>query len=207
MVPPDEPVRVAVLSDYALVRAGLTTMLRAGTGHATVVDTGEAEVVLYDLAGRAAHDSRRDLGRLTGTAAVVGLVRAGRPDLEDGARALGVRHVVCEDVDPETLLRTLRLAVTEGTAAHDDCGLSSRERTVLVLVGGGLSNQEVADRMFVSVNTVKTYVRTAYRKIGVHSRSQAVLWTMRHGLASEGEVAASPAGMVSVGAPAVTGPR
>lgn len=62
--------------------------------------------------------------------------------------------------------------------------LSERERDVLCLIATGLSNQEIADRLFLGVNTVKTYIRTAYRKIRVQSRSQAVVWAFRSGLVS-----------------------
>lgn len=56
--------------------------------------------------------------------------------------------------------------------------LSRREREVLLLVAASRTNQEIADELFVSVNTIKTYLRTSYRKIGVSRRSQAVLWTV-----------------------------
>lgn len=56
--------------------------------------------------------------------------------------------------------------------------LSVREREVLLLVASGCSNQEIAASLYVSPNTVKTYLRTAYRKVGVSRRSQAVLWTV-----------------------------
>jgi DNA-binding CsgD family transcriptional regulator len=56
--------------------------------------------------------------------------------------------------------------------------LSMRERQVLTLLGTGLTNAEIADQLFVSMNTVKTYLRSAYRKIGVARRSQAVLWVL-----------------------------
>ncbi len=49
------------------------------------------------------------------------------------------------------------------------------------LITQGLSNQEIADRSYLSINSVKTYIRTAYRKIGVTRRSQAVVWGMKHG--------------------------
>jgi DNA-binding CsgD family transcriptional regulator len=39
----------------------------------------------------------------------------------------------------------------------------------------------VAEVTFLSPNTIKSYVRTVYRKIGVNSRTQAVLWGVRHG--------------------------
>ncbi|GHJ60093.1 DNA-binding response regulator [Nocardioides sp. OK12] len=60
-------------------------------------------------------------------------------------------------------------------------GLSTRESEVLALICEGLSNQEVADRLFVSVNSVKTYIRQVYGKTGVTRRTQAVAWAHRHG--------------------------
>ena len=52
--------------------------------------------------------------------------------------------------------------------------LSERELEVLALLYGGFSNQEIADRLFVSRNTVKTHVRNIYGKIGAKSRGQAI---------------------------------
>ncbi len=56
--------------------------------------------------------------------------------------------------------------------------LSPRESTVLHLVSHGLTNQEIADRLELSINSVKTYLRCAYGKIGVERRSQAIVWVM-----------------------------
>ena len=52
---------------------------------------------------------------------------------------------------------------------------------MLALIAQGLSNQEIADGAFLSINSVKTYIRSAYRKIGVQRRTQAVLWATRNG--------------------------
>ena len=60
-------------------------------------------------------------------------------------------------------------------------GLSARESEVLALIAQGLSNQEIADGTFLSINSVKTYIRSAYRKIGVKRRTQAVLWATKNG--------------------------
>lgn len=60
--------------------------------------------------------------------------------------------------------------------------LSPREQELLLLVAQGLSNEDIADVMSVSVNSVKSYIRSAYRKIGVVRRTQAVLWTLSHDL-------------------------
>lgn len=61
-------------------------------------------------------------------------------------------------------------------------GLSPREVEVLTLIGQGLTNQEIATELLIGMNTVKTYIRTAYRRIGVESRSRAIIWAFKFGL-------------------------
>jgi NarL family two-component system response regulator LiaR len=71
----------------------------------------------------------------------------------------------------------------DGTAwVGQDDGLTAREAEVLSLIADGLSNSVVAARMGLSINSVKSYVRSTYRKIEAESRSQAVLWALTHGL-------------------------
>ena len=62
-----------------------------------------------------------------------------------------------------------------------DVGLSPRESSVLGLVTRGFSNQDIADELYLSINSVKTYIRSAYRKIDVSTRSQAVAWAIQAG--------------------------
>jgi DNA-binding NarL/FixJ family response regulator len=59
--------------------------------------------------------------------------------------------------------------------------LKEREAEILALITQGSSNAEIAARVHLSENTVKSYVHQLYRKIGVTSRTQAVLWGTRHG--------------------------
>ena len=60
-------------------------------------------------------------------------------------------------------------------------GLTDRESEILALITQGMSNAQVASLTFLSPNTVKSYIRAIYRKIEVESRTQAVLWGVRHG--------------------------
>ena len=53
-------------------------------------------------------------------------------------------------------------------------GLSKRELEVLELLAQGLSNQEVADKLFVSLNTAKTHISSIYTKMNVKRRTQAI---------------------------------
>ncbi len=60
--------------------------------------------------------------------------------------------------------------------------ISKREHEVLVLMAEGLSNQEVADRLFVSLNTVKTHSSKLFEKLNVQRRTQAVQEAKKLGL-------------------------
>ncbi|GGL99176.1 DNA-binding response regulator [Nakamurella endophytica] len=60
-------------------------------------------------------------------------------------------------------------------------GLTDRESEILALITQGRSNADVAALTFLSPNTVKSYIRSIYRKIGVTSRTQAVLWGVGNG--------------------------
>jgi DNA-binding CsgD family transcriptional regulator len=59
--------------------------------------------------------------------------------------------------------------------AHERCGLTPAERDVLRLLAEGLSNREIAQRLFVSVETVRTHVHRVLSKLGVRSRTQAAV--------------------------------
>ncbi len=75
-------------------------------------------------------------------------------------------------------------------AVADPAGLTAREREVLVLVGAGLLNREISDRLTISENTVANHVRAVLAKTGASNRTQAALYAAAHGLL-EGPVARS----------------
>ncbi len=60
-------------------------------------------------------------------------------------------------------------------------GLTDRESEILALITQGKSNTEVATLTYLSPNTVKSYIRSIYRKINAGSRTQAALWGVRNG--------------------------
>jgi DNA-binding NarL/FixJ family response regulator len=77
--------------------------------------------------------------------------------------------------DQRELLQDMRDREYPAASSHLDV-LTNRECDVLALVADGLTNQAIAARLCLSINTVKSNIRYAYRKAGVSSRTQAVLW-------------------------------
>jgi len=135
-------------------------------------------------------------------------------DLDEYAFAAlkaGASGFLLKDVPPEELLFAIR-AVYSGDsvvapsttrrlidqfaallpggaqAAPDELAdLTEREREVLTLVAQGLSNAEIAQRLFVSEATVKTHVGRVLAKLGLRDRVQAVVYAYEHGLVRAGQ--------------------
>jgi ATP/maltotriose-dependent transcriptional regulator MalT len=110
----------------------------------------------------------------------------------DGARAaIDEAHGILEGFpDPGGLL--VRLDALDSPAAkpedEDGAELSERERTILRLLAGPLSQREIARELDISFNTVKTHTRAIYRKLGVGSRQDAI--AVRRGAATRAGTAA-----------------
>jgi DNA-binding NarL/FixJ family response regulator len=89
-------------------------------------------------------------------------------------------------VVPERLPSLIRAAGTRRAQARDAeariARLTVREREILVLLSEGLSNEAIAERLFISDRTVETHVRNMLRKLGVSSKIQAVIFGVRHGI-------------------------
>ncbi len=199
--PATASLRVAVLSDHALTRAGLSHFLSHGNADISVVEgpvpaghLWSHDVVVYDLADESGHTLDSLAVLLAEGIPVVALTSPGRRHLAETLLAIGVAETVQMDLDAVGLVRALeRAAAGRSTTADANrrrhratvraaTGLTERELSVLELVGAGLPNREIAERLDLSINTLKTYIRTAYRKIEVTRRSQAVLWAARHDL-------------------------
>jgi DNA-binding NarL/FixJ family response regulator len=190
---PVSPVRLAVIGANDIIMRGFRALVAEHPGRVQLVawppgpDGPEPEVVLYDaiaLQHPQAHDGEPHEFEALVTersAAVVVLARDLRPDLAARALARGADGCV-----------SLALGVPVGEAEGDpvaaearrlakSAGLSAREAEILGLITLGLHNVEIAEKCFLSINSVKTYIRHAYRKIGAEDRAQAVVWCLQHG--------------------------
>ena len=147
------------------------------------------DVVLYDALG-IEKDGGAELKQLVDEydSAFLVVGRDLSPDLAALAVAQGAGGVVSLKMEAAGILAAVRLAalgeVDDDAASESDvalaAGLTGREMEVLGGVARGLSNNEIADEFHLSINSIKSYIRSAYRKIEVTSRSQAVAWCAQH---------------------------
>jgi two-component system NarL family response regulator len=70
----------------------------------------------------------------------------------------------------------------QGSVAARTPELTGRELEILEMVGGGKTSKEIADELYISVNTVRNHVRNVLDKLGMKSRFEAVNWAQREGL-------------------------
>lgn len=200
------PLRVALSNDYAVVVRGLAAMLAPYSDRVEVVEldsrmpvVSDVDVVLYDSFSQPQAD-RIEVDRLAAGGAKVAVYSWNvQPPLVAEALRRGVRGYLAKSLEAEEIVGALeRIGAGEvvtllgdgGGAevprAHGDWpgraqGLTQREAEIITLVAQGLSNQEIAEKAYLSINSVKTYIRTSYRKMGVVRRSQAVRWAIAHG--------------------------
>ena len=205
-------IRVLVADDQRVVREGLVLLLGliddlevvgAAADGAEAVGSAverEADVVLMDLRmpGTDGVAATRELAARRPEARVLILTTYADdasvfPALQAGARgyltkdtgaealaaAIRAVHAGGVHLDPEVQARLLSAA---SGAPPDE--LTPREAEVLALIAEGLSNAEIAERLVVSLATVKTHVNRIFAKTGVRDRAQAVRYAYREGLAT-----------------------
>jgi NarL family two-component system response regulator LiaR len=179
------PIRLAIVDDFAVVIAGVASLL--ADQRIDVVETGaslpvisDVDVVLYDTFGQVQGEGIDVESMIRGGEAKVVVYSWNlRPDLIEQAIAGGasgyLSKVLTGPVIVDALERilggeTVILAGDHETSVGGSgdwpgrsVGLSPREAEVLALIARGLSNQEICDRAHVTQNTVKSYIRSAYR--------------------------------------------
>jgi DNA-binding NarL/FixJ family response regulator len=100
------------------------------------------------------------------------------------SRLLDAIKEVCEGGSPMSsrIARQVITAFKEGKDESNEVikyGLSNREKEVLNLLANGNNYQEIADQLFISVDTVRHHIKNIYKKLHVHSQSEAVAKAIR----------------------------
>ena len=200
------PVSIALVNDYDIVVMGIAHILEQYRDRVVIaeLDTNVAvsdmvDIVLYDTFGQpeSDHEEISVLIRNPRARRVAVYTWNFSPDLIDSACKQGVHGYLSKALPARELVDALE-AIHGGDIVISDPpfrtrsvgglnwpgrseGLTDRESEILALITQGKSNAEVATLTYLSPNTVKSYIRTIYRKIDVASRTQAVLWGVRHG--------------------------
>ena len=84
-------------------------------------------------------------------------------------------------LEPEVTTKMMeQLSNRNRHVLHEE--LTNREQEILLLIAQGMSNQEIADELFITLKTVKTHVSNILAKLEVEDRTQAVIYAFKHGL-------------------------
>jgi DNA-binding NarL/FixJ family response regulator len=182
-----------IVSGQDVVAAGVHTLLEAHPERVELLPDdssgADPDVVLYDVLHLMAGGNAELEHHLVHSKGVVALGRDLRPELALRAWWLGVDAVGSIGASGEEILTAIEAVYTgqaQGMRRDDEWlgqeqDLSPREGQVLQLIAHGMSNQEIAEQLSLSINSIKTYIRSAYTKIGVSSRAQGVAWSIDHG--------------------------
>jgi two-component system, NarL family, response regulator LiaR len=205
LVVDDHPVVREGLRSFLGTRDGLEVVGEAGDVDEAVAAATRLlpDVVLLDLVmpGGGGVAALPRLLALSPPPRVIVLTSFGADDQALAAVRAGASGWLGKDVPPselESAIRTVHrggsvldpavatrvLAEVANPAGHD-AGLdqlTAREREVLALLGEGLSNRDLAARLFVAEKTVKTHVSSVLSKLHLSDRTQAALFAVRHGL-------------------------
>jgi DNA-binding NarL/FixJ family response regulator len=219
-------IRVALVDDQALVRAGFVALLDAEDDIAVVGEAADGEegvrlarrtrpdVVLMDIRmpGMDGIGATKQIAADPALASVhVVILTTFELDeyVFEGLRA-GAAGFLLKDTDASEMIRAVRVVAsgdallsptvtrrligefaersraTLRTPAADH--LTAREREVVTLIAAGLSNEEIADKLYMSVSTAKTHATRAMTKLGARDRSQLVVFAYESGLVRPGWV-------------------
>lgn len=204
------PLRLLIADDHPVVRAGLRAVLESEPGLLVVDDVadadaavsraalGDVDVVLMDLQFGSSPDgfaaTRQITSELGAPRVVVLTTYDSEADIVAAVEA-GASGYLLKDAPPEELVAAVlsaaagRSALAPAVASRlidrmrtPTTALSSREVEVVQLVAAGLSNEQIARRLFISQATVKSHLVHVFTKLDVDSRTAAVAVAAERGL-------------------------
>lgn len=200
-----EPIRIALVDDYEVILSGVAHMFDQYRSRVMVVELDantpvaeDVDIALFDAFAQPEADT--DLFTLIANPhaqRVVVYTWNFREALIEAALAKGAAGYLSKSLPAREMVEALE-AINNGEVVVSKApvgnrlttgldwpgrseGLSERESEILALITQGKTNSEIAEIVYLSMNTIKSYVRSAYRKIGVSNRVEAVLWGVDHG--------------------------
>lgn len=205
-----DSVNLLLADDHRIVREGLKMILESSPRYTVVGEASDGDelvskalavkpdLIVSDLKmpGPSIIDSCKQLKDQLPEVKV--LILTAFDESEDVFRALesNVDGYIMKDTVPEQILHTMDMVMMGYSCfqsklqrkrkEESDISFTDREQEVFELIVDNLSNQEIAQRLYISEATVKTHVSSILRKTGQPNRSQAVLYALKKGLVKVG---------------------
>lgn len=216
-------IRILLVDEQSIVRAGLKMLLESHPGlavigeAATLVEalalvTDAPDIILLDLNSLSRQRSLDAIPQVMSTAKARLLLLTDEDDPEVNLNAIrmGAMGIVNKKEPAEVLLKAIErihagevwinramMARVIGGMRHsnypqtinDDpeatkiASITDREREVVTLIGQGLRNKQIAERLFISEITVRHHLSSIFDKVGVSDRFELAIYSYRHGLA------------------------
>jgi len=209
---PDRQITLVLADDHHVVRQGIAGLLalqpdmnivgQAENGHQALelIEKHAPDVALLDLS-MPQGDGLETLSKIQaqGLATRVAILTSfsGEHKINQALES-GALGFMLKDIDGDELVTAVRKVASgehyiQGAVAakmaqglskkHQGEALTKRESETLVLLGQGLSNQAIADRLFISLKTVKVHVSNVLAKLGLADRTQAAIYAVKNELA------------------------
>ncbi|CAM3460602.1 response regulator transcription factor [Occultella aeris] len=202
-----DPVRVMIVDDHEVVRRGIAEVIERSDGLTVVGEASSVaeahrrvplvrpDVLLVDLQlpDGTGLDIITEAARVLPEARAVVLTSFDDDDAVAAALAAGAKAFVLKSVRGAEIADVVRAVaagrtllddrtVTRRQDAHPDptADLTPSELKVLDLIGEGLSNREIADRLGVAEKTVKNHITSLLAKMGLQRRTQVAAWVAAH---------------------------
>ena len=204
-----QAVKILVVDDHPMIRRGIASLLNASEGLECVAEAVDGQEALEVCARTEVDIVLMDMvmPRLDGATATQ-MIRAKHPNVRvliltsfyeqdqvQNAMRAGAMGYLLKTASADELVAAIRAAhagqrtlAPEATEALVQAtqpvgtNLTERERRILELLSEGLSNQDIADRLSITLATVKFHVTNILSKLSVSSRTEAVLLALRHKL-------------------------
>ncbi|MEF9959477.1 MAG: response regulator transcription factor [Niameybacter sp.] len=199
--------KLLVVDDHEIVRKGLIAMLEgehefdqiqeAGTMEETkkmlTIDTPDITLVDVNLNGQNGLDLIEEMGSKKLATKFVVFTSSSRKGDFNRAKALDVDGYILKDSNVEDIIYAIK-AVGRGRKFYDEEmtrqdqpdersktleSLTDREREIFVEIGRGLTNAQIADKLFITENTVKKHITSLLGKLGVKNRTEVALYAMK----------------------------
>ncbi len=209
-----DAIEIVVADDHPVVRSGLRTVLEGQEDMEVVGDAADVQetmrkvnafkpdVLLLDLMmpGGPTVDSIPELRSKSDRTQILVLTMQSDPVYARSALRFGASGLILKETPTDTLVDAVRRVAGGGTYVDPAVGarlarepefegppdgLSSREAEILGLVALGLTNQEIADKLFISVRTVEAHRTHIQQKMDFNSRAELVRYALDHGLTEE----------------------